>query len=146
MKQFDKFISPEPKSGCWLWSGTVVRGGYGRIKFRRRYHLAHRVSFILHCGEIPEGIDVCHKCDVPYCVNPEHLFLASHAENMADMVRKGRQAVGTRQGNAKLTPWQIMTIRAMKTSQRAMARKFQVSRKTIQKVQRGMTWRHLVQV
>src|SRR5262245_26673336 len=109
--RFEKFVSPEPNSGCWLWSGARFTDGYGAFRFRGRQQKAHRVSFTLHRGEIPEDMQVCHTCDLKCCVNPEHLFLGSHADNMADRNRKGRQSAGTRQPRAKLTPTLVEAIR-----------------------------------
>lgn len=90
----DKYI-PEPNSGCWLWIANANRTGYGCLSDSKQ-RLAHRISWEIHRGPIPEGLYVLHKCDVPICVNPEHLFLGTHQDNMDDMVRKGRGRWNTR--------------------------------------------------
>lgn len=89
-ERFDLSYMPEPNSGCWLWIAAAKPPGYGVIGVNGRCSSAHRVSWQLHNGPIPRGMHVCHRCDVPACVNPDHLWLGSHRENMADMVAKGR--------------------------------------------------------
>lgn len=87
--------TPEPNSGCWLWLSSVDAGGYGRLYATGRGQmLAHRASYESFVGPIPAGMCVCHKCDVRSCVNPDHLWLGTDADNTADMVRKGRQRRG----------------------------------------------------
>jgi hypothetical protein len=85
---------PHPK-GCWLWTGCTYNAGYGSFWWRQKMRGTNRVSWEVHNGrEVPEGLDVCHTCDVPLCVNPEHLWLGTHHENMQDKVRKGRHKNG----------------------------------------------------
>lgn len=80
------------ESGCWMWKGSVDGGGYGTISTCRGYApaKAHRVSWEMRNGLIPQGMDICHRCDTPGCVNPEHLFLGSRKDNVHDCIRKGR--------------------------------------------------------
>lgn len=88
--RFEAKVERCPMSGCWLWTDAPNGSGYGRIFTGGRDVMAHRVSYEMHCGSIPDGLQVLHRCDTPACVNPAHLFLGTHDDNMADMKRKGR--------------------------------------------------------
>jgi HNH endonuclease len=91
--RFWKFVVPEPNTGCWLWTGAQYRHGYGAFSIRRCVpRQAHRIAWQLERGDIPEGIDVLHRCDVPACVNPKHLWLGTVVDNMQDASKKGRIA------------------------------------------------------
>ncbi|MEN5115875.1 HNH endonuclease signature motif containing protein [Luteimonas sp. TWI662] len=83
---------PVPEAGCWLWTRSVGSNGYGRDSTgKHSYVEAHRSSFIAFKGQIPDGLCVCHRCDTPSCVNPDHLFLGTRSENLRDAYRKGRR-------------------------------------------------------
>lgn len=139
-------VSTEPNTGCWLWQGFVNPGGYGVISMPgKKSRSAHRIAWNLYRGEIPNGLMVCHRCDVRACVNPEHLFLGTVAENAEDMKRKGRSRAGERNSRARLTAEQVRSIRSLlaggKISLRELAQRFQVSYATVSAIKTGRIWR-----
>ena len=128
---------------CWRWTGRLSSAGYGRVGRRRESRYAHRVSWELHHGPVPQGLSVCHRCDNTQCVNPSHLFLGTQADNIADMVSKGRNALGERNGQAKLTESEVVTIQAItKRTQRSIAADYGVSRSLISLIRSGKRWVH----
>lgn len=133
---------PVPEAGCWLWIGTRNPSGYGRLNVRGRVQLAHRVSWVMHVGPIPDGMHVCHKCDTPACVNPDHLFLGDNAANHADKVAKGRQgaARGEASPKAKLTDEQVAAIRADSRLARVIAAEHGISTRYVYSL-RHREWR-----
>ena|SRR6185312_8308819 len=149
--RFAQAFSLQP-NGCWLWGGRRNRSGiYGALYFnhagQQRGIAAHRLSWVLNRGPIPDGLHVLHRCDVPLCVNPEHLFLGTHAENMADKVGKGRHRFGVRLGaegsNAKLTDKAVADIRQLigeRVPRRRIAERFGVCKSTINWIAKGRTW------
>jgi hypothetical protein len=100
-------------TGCWEWTGHIMKKGYGQIGFMKKVILVHRASYETFVGKIPNGMFVCHKCDNPKCFNPNHLFVGTSQDNINDMVRKGRQRSlkGEASGQAKLTNKQVEEIR-----------------------------------
>lgn len=144
----EKFISPEPNSGCWLWTGAVNPHGYGQITIDGQTVRAHRVSYEAYKGKIPGRSHVLHKCDIPSCVNPEHLFLGTHQDNMRDMKAKGRHKVlkGQDSKSSKLTDSDVVFIRKNHGYAAELAITFNVSKRTIEQIQRGQTWKHLLPV
>ena len=90
LERFENRYIPEPNSGCWLWIAGQSSAGYGYFRYEGRNQTAHRVSHLLFKGFIEEGLDACHSCDNPSCVNPDHLFKGTRSDNMKDCVAKGR--------------------------------------------------------
>lgn len=80
----------EKTDGCWLWTAALSTTGYGRIGVGKKMAYTHRLSWEMHNGPIPPGMHICHHCDNPKCVRPDHLFLGTRTDNMRDMWRKGR--------------------------------------------------------
>jgi hypothetical protein len=144
-KRFDKYVIPEPNSGCWLWMGPVQKG-YGALSRGRRGEgmvRAHRVSYERAYGPIPDGMHVLHKCDVRPCVNPEHLFIGTNKDNLADMAAKGRSCHGEKHYQGKLSAVDVVEIRASSESQRALARRYGVTQALISRIQSRQTWARL---
>lgn len=138
---FESRVIPEPNSGCWLWVGGHDQDGYGHMTGNVK---AHRHSYELHVGPIPQGMLVCHKCDTRCCVNPEHLFLGSGKDNTADIVRKGRGVCGRKHWKSVLTESDVIAIRSDTTSTHAaLARVFRVTAEMISLVRSGRAWKHV---
>lgn len=141
-----EYSTPVPESGCWVWLRSVNNKGYGVISLgQQRRGYAHRESYRLFKGEIPEEMEVCHRCDVPCCVNPNHLFLGTHHENMLDSAKKGRRYLipprrGTSHHNAKFTPELLAMIRSDRRSARAIADELGCNKETVRRVRRGDTY------
>ena len=142
-------------SGCWEWFGSK-RNGYGRMIIgsrtdgTRKSVSTHRISYELTYGEIPIGMEVCHKCDNPSCVNPSHLFLGTRQDNIDDRERKGRNnpPKGEKHAKAKLTEADVLAIRTKRlqgVSFGKLAKEYGVCKKTIQDAVSGKHWSYLPQ-
>jgi len=151
----DRFWGKVTKmDGCWLWTGSTDGHGYGSIgKGGQRGPLlkAHRVSWEIHRGPVPDGMEVCHHCDNPPCTNPDHLFLGTQADNMADAARKGRTRNtpfrGEANGHAIFSEIDIRAIRqahATGVGVKALGRLYGTSHTNIGFIVRRETWRHVV--
>jgi len=136
---------PEPNSGCWLWTGYADKDGYGYTRIATHNFRAHRASYIVFRGDIPEGMRACHKCDNAGCINPDHIFLGTDADNIADKIRKGRhRGGGNAAGNAKLNASEVLRIRTESGTHRDIGDKYGVKESTVSLIKRGKTWRHLL--
>lgn len=135
--------------GCWIWM-AAKSGGYGSVGARGKIRKAHRESYeCLHGPGSADGMHVRHLCDVPACVNPAHLELGTHADNMRDKVDRGRQSrlPGEQHGRAKLTEGDVRTIRTAfgdgGVTVTALARQFGVGRSAIGRIVRCESWKHI---
>lgn len=152
-ERMDRFWSKVKKSGgCWEWTGGTDERGYGRLwgDDQNRSLKAHRVSWELANGPIPDGMHVLHHCDNPPCVNPAHLWLGTHDDNMADMVAKGRTGWGDLKGedryNAQLTEEIVREARALHAEGWTYAQleeRYGVHQRVISKAVRGISWKHV---
>lgn len=149
----DRFWSRVDRSGgpdaCWLWIGRVMPAGYGALQSARpnKHWTAHRYSWTIANGEIPDGMCICHRCDVKLCVNPAHLFLGTVEDNVADRVSKWRTSCGETHHRATLTENQVREILRRfdsgEVTQIELAREHGVARDTIFNIVRRKTWKHL---
>lgn len=142
--RFFEKVEPVTESGCWIWVGSRNRCGYGQFMLRGRPHLAHRVSWELKCGKCPDGA-VLHKCDTPSCVNPSHLFIGSQADNVADMMAKGRNVVGIRHsadrhGRARISNETAIQIFNAQGRHAEIASHFGVCNATVSHIKTGRQW------
>lgn len=159
-----RFISPEARfeilhektdSGCWIWKGSPTgSNGYGRILVNGRHIQAHRYSYEKNFGEIPDGMFVLHKCDVPLCVNPDHLFLGTIKDNSDDKVNKNRQAKGIqlsiaqnnskRKGslnaNSRLKESDVISIYKDQRAQRKIAEEYKITQATVYSIKKQRSW------
>lgn len=136
-------------SGCIIWTGAKHGGGYSSVQVDGVQRAAHRVAYEQAYGPIPDGMHVCHRCDVRSCINPDHLFAGTHADNMADKARKGRVVpmIGERSGTTKLKDADVIAMRAMNAAGASMieiGKAFKVSDTCAYSICRGRTWRHLL--
>ena len=124
---------------CIKTTAKLDRDGYGRINGEG----AHRIAYIQKFGPIPKGMIVMHTCDNPSCVNPQHLKLGTHKQNMEDMVSKDRSTRGERSHTAKLTNNDVLEIRASSLSNYKLAEKYNMHHTSIAAIRRRQTWKHI---
>ena len=145
----NRFWEKVNKDGeCWNWTAATRSTGYGCLKVARRLISAHRFSFVLHFGDVPEGKIVCHTCDNRACVRPEHLFAGTPKQNVDDMDSKGRanRPCGENHGSSKLTDAKVRQFFAMRLlgfSNRKIAALSGVGASTVNEIMAGRTWKHV---
>ncbi len=144
-ERFWRFV--DKGDGCWNWTGALTYG-YGMFGVRKGHMVhAHRFSWELIHGPVAGGLVVCHHCDNRRCVNPGHLFVGTQADNMRDMVKKGRQRKGVDRWNAQLTPEIVRQIRRQYrrggTTYEELGRRFGTTEVNVGKIVRGENWRHV---
>lgn len=138
------------ESGCWIWTGDLNEDGYGRVHVgSNKRVLAHRLSYTAHVGEIPPRGCVCHRCDIPSCINPDHLWLGSHLQNMRDRNRKGRASGGRLSGErnpaATLTDDQVKEIFYAPGTITEVAERHGLARSHVCRIKRRQTRRHITE-
>ena len=140
---FERRYTVDPQSKCWLWIGSTDTCGYG-VWHAHGEHSAHRASYVMNVGPIG-GLHVLHKCDQPNCVNPEHLSLGTHQDNMADLRAKGRAygAKGAANFGAKLNETQVLAIMSDPRSCAEISKQYGVTATMVDKIRNGKSWTHL---
>jgi len=133
-----------PFCECWIWSGSTNRKGYGSFGYGPKCKPigAHRVSYLIFNGSIPDKLQVLHKCDTPSCINPKHLFLGTHQENMNDMVSKGRanRQIGENNKGAKLTKAQAEEIKISTLTTKELVIAYNISKSAVLRIKTGLSW------
>lgn len=145
-KYFEHKATANP-NGCVEWNGYTQKNGYGNIsESRKKYgtRLAHRLSWLLHFGNIPHNLQVCHHCDNRKCVNPDHLFLGTQSDNMIDAGKKKRIGnKGRKHWNCKLSEEDVRAIRHSAGNCRELAKTFNISFQMISLIKNNKSWAHL---
>lgn len=142
----DKTPGHGPNGDCWLWTGRPDRFGYGIISYKGKFARTHVCSYSMHHGGISKGLQVLHKCDIPGCVNPDHLWLGTNADNMADRKAKGRYATaskGSTHYKAKLNEDDVRRIRADPRDHLTIAAEYGTSRSNVGNIKHRRAWKHV---
>jgi hypothetical protein len=141
--RFEKKHIPEPNSGCWLWTGAIDGGGYGVFWTGGRNELAHRASYEMFLEKAPAGLFVCHKCDNRLCVNPEHLFIGTPADNSRDRNSKRRQAKGEQFARSGIDAPTVRLILSSSLPDTEWAARLGVTKGAINHIRHRRNWSHV---
>lgn len=138
------------ENGCWVWQKFKDKDGYGFIRVDGARHRAHRYSYLKFVGEIPAGMVVCHKCDNPSCVNPDHLFVGTKQQNTQDMFAKGRNGKfdrlkGSCHPMTHLTEADVLDIFSSKMSYLKLSQKYGIGKSTVSRIKLGKSWAHVTE-
>lgn len=139
-------LQTELRGECHIFTGHTDECGYGRIHNGRKLVRLHRATWEREHGQIEPGMEVCHECDTPACINPDHLFLGTHKENIEDCVRKGRNQRGSQKYNAKLTEDTVRAIKAAMArgaTNAALGREHGISACCMSRIRHGIKWKHV---
>lgn len=128
---------------CWLWTASKSRLGYGYFRWPGHTKIAPRVAYELVFGPFPKHLTVCHRCDNPACVRPQHLFLGTQQDNLADMKRKQRHAFGERIASSKLTEADVRAIKVSTGPHRDIAKQYGIHEDHVGRLKAGRRWAHI---
>ena len=143
-ERFDSKYEKVAGIDCWLWKAASHQFGYGHMRYMDKIEVAHRISYRLHIGEIPDGMNVLHKCDVPQCVRPDHLFIGTHKDNVDDKVNKGRagfpKMFGVDNPAAKITKQIADAIKVDNRKIKEICSEYGISQSQVKRIRSGKSW------
>ena len=145
LSSFYRMTKKDVEENCWLWSGKKNRWGYGKQKIGGKEYIASRLSWYIHNGKDPKSLEVCHRCNNPSCVNPKHLYLGTHAENLRDAGIDGLMPRGSKNPGSKLTEDQVDELKRLSKSgmsSRKLSLLFPITPRSIRRIVSGARWKY----